>query len=191
MLATQYDQTAVGLSRTLGEPVWRAQELLNLHRRVYARYWEWSEWRSQSAVFDRKIDTVFNWPLHVHPRTKSRTISNSPMQANGSEMLHWACCFATEGGIEVHAPVHDALLVGGRAEDIENVIRATKAAMNQASDLVLDGFILRTDTKIVRYPDRYSDKRGEAMWGRVMRLLDEMESSAPGDVAHGDQREAA
>ena len=90
VLATQYGQTAVGLSKAIGKPVWEAQGLLDLHRRVYGQYWEWSEWRSQSAVFDRKIDTVFKWPLHVHARTKPNTISNFPMQANGSEMLRWA-----------------------------------------------------------------------------------------------------
>jgi len=191
MLATQYGQTAVGLSKKLGQPEWRAQELLDLHRRVYARYWEWSEWRSQLAVFDRKIETVFRWPLQVTARTKPNTISNYPMQSNGSEMLRWACCYATERGVEVHAPVQDALLVGGPVEDIEEVVRATQESMARASDLVLDGFILRTDTKIVRYPDRYSDKRGEAMWSRVMRLLDEMESDAVGAVESGLQLEAA
>jgi hypothetical protein len=44
--------------------------------------------------------------------------------------------------------------------------------MAQPSDLVLDGFILRSGAKIVRYPDRYSDERGTAMWDRVIRLLD-------------------
>ena len=171
VLATQYGQSAVGLSKALGIPVWQAQELLNLHRRVYARYWEWSEWRSQLAIFDRKIDTVFLWPLHVTGRTKPRTISNFPMQANGSEMLRWACCFATEEGIEVHAPVQDALLVGGPVDEIEDVVTAAKQAMAKASDLVLDGFILRTDMKVVRFPDRYSDDRGVEMWDRVMRLL--------------------
>ena len=32
---------------------------------------------------------------------------------------------------------------------------------------------LRTDAKIVRYPDRYNDKRGEEMWTRGMKLLAE------------------
>lgn len=84
----------------------------------------------------------------------------------------WACAFAAERGIEIHAPVQDALLVGGSVDEIEDIVAATQEAMAQASDLVLDGFILRSDAKIVRYPDRYSDERGEQMWDRVMRLLD-------------------
>lgn len=106
-------------------------------------------------------------------------------------MLRWACCYATERGIDVHAPVQDALLVGGPVVDIEEVVTATQESMARASDLVLDGFILRTYTKIVRNPGRFSDERGEAMWSRVMRLLDEMESDAVSNLDSEIQREAA
>jgi hypothetical protein len=34
---------------------------------------------------------------------------------------------------------------------------------------------LRTDVKMVRYPERYMDKRGADMWHRIMQLLDETE----------------
>lgn len=53
--------------------------------------------------------------------------------------------------------------------------------MAQASELVLDGFRLRTDgdKKIVKYPDRYVVKRGVMMWSRVMMLLKELEQEAP------------
>jgi DNA polymerase-1 len=176
VLATQYGQTAIGLAKKLGEPVWRAQELLDLHRRVYARYWDWSEWMSQTAFFARTIETVFDWSMQVSQRTKPNTISNYPMQANGAEMLRWASVFATERGVEVHAPVQDAFLVGGAVDQIDDVVAATQDAMAEASALVLGGFVLRTDVKVVRYPDRYFDKRGIVMWNQVMRLLDDMDS---------------
>ena len=32
---------------------------------------------------------------------------------------------------------------------------------------------LRTDAKIIRYPERYSDPRGDAIWTRVLGLLAE------------------
>jgi hypothetical protein len=37
--------------------------------------------------------------------------------------------------------------------------------------MLLDGFRLRSDAKIVRWPDRYMDDRGRVFWGRVMALL--------------------
>lgn len=170
-LAVQYGQGPAGLARTLGRPEWQAKELLDLHRRVYHRYWQWNEWVSQSAVFNKTVETVFRWPMHVTARTKTNTISNYPMQAHGSEMLRWACVFATEEGVEIHAPVQDALLVGGQCEEIDDVVAVTRNAMERASALVLDGFVLRSDVKIVRYPERYADERGVEMWNRVMKVL--------------------
>ena len=46
-----------------------------------------------------------------------------------------------------------------------------RAAMIEASRAVLDGFELRVDVDVVRYPDRYMDPRGEVMWDRVMALI--------------------
>ena len=43
-----------------------------------------------------------------------------------------------------------------------------KAAMQEASRTVLGGMEIRVDTKVIRYPDRYSDKRGVELFGRVL-----------------------
>lgn len=86
------------------------------------------------------------------------------MQANGAEMLRIACCLATERNVEVCAPIHDAILIAGRLDSIETDIATTRAAMTEASRIVLAGFELNTDVKIVRWPDRYMDPRGVEMW---------------------------
>jgi hypothetical protein len=44
-------------------------------------------------------------------------------------------------------------------------------AMREASELVLPRFPLKTDAKVVRNPDRYSDDRGRRMWETVSGLL--------------------
>ena len=93
------------------------------------------------------------------------------MQANGAEMMRLACSLATEAGIQVCAPVHDALLIEGPAEDIEAVVELTQRCMAEASRIVLDGFELATDSEVYRFPTRYMDeKRGRVMWDRTMKL---------------------
>src|SRR5262249_18315845 len=76
-----------------------------------------------------------------------------------------------ERGVSVVAPVHDALMVEGPADAIDGVVARTQEAMAEASAVVLAGFQLRSDAKIVRWPDRYMDERGREFWGRVMGLL--------------------
>jgi DNA polymerase-1 len=117
------------------------------------------------------IHTVFGWPVHVSDRSNPRSLRNFPMQANGSEMLRIACCLATERGIEVCAPIHDAVLICAPLDRLDDDIAGMRAAMAEASRFVLAGFELATDVKIVRWPDRYSDARGAEMWNRVCNLV--------------------
>jgi hypothetical protein len=97
------------------------------------------------------------------------------MQSNASEMLRLACCLATERGIRVCCPIHDALLVEGTADNIDEVVSQTQDAMAEASRDVLGGFTLRSDSEVVIWPNRYVDKRGQRMWDTVMCLLSEIE----------------
>ena len=60
------------------------------------------------------------------------------------------------------------------SDEIEVVVADTQAAMAEASRVVLAGFELRTDGKIIRHPGRYSDPRGECMWETVMGLMAEL-----------------
>ncbi len=96
------------------------------------------------------------------------------MQANGAEMLRLACCFATERGIRVCAPVHDALLIEAPLDDLGGAVAATQGAMEDASRLVLAGFPLRADASLVRSPDRYTDPRGQRMWDSVWEIVAEL-----------------
>jgi hypothetical protein len=83
-------------------------------------------------------------------------------------------CLATERGIKVCALIHDAMLVEGPARLIGDTVVRTQQAMREASELVLPGFPLRTDVKIIRHPDRYTDKRGAGMWDKVRRILNRL-----------------
>ena len=67
------------------------------------------------------------------------------------------------------------------AEIITNQI--TREAMAEASRVVLDGFEVRTDMKVTRYPERFSDPRGRRMWGVVSQLIEEAEATAARAVA--------
>jgi DNA polymerase I-like protein with 3'-5' exonuclease and polymerase domains len=78
-------------------------------------------------------------------------------------MLRLAIILATQQSIEICAPVHDALLVESPVDAIGEVVAKTQAQMAQASELVLPGFPLRTDAKIIRCPERYFDDRGRRM----------------------------
>jgi len=129
------------------------------------------------------LPTVFGWNIHVGPDANPRSLQNFPMQANGAEMLRLACIFATESGVEVCGPIHDAVLIHAPLARLEDDIRTTQEAMAKASRIVLKGFELGTEVKPVIYPDRYMDvKRGKAMWDCVWAQIEMVEADKSGDL---------
>jgi hypothetical protein len=176
-LAVQYGMGERSLAQAIGKSEAHARELLRLHRQTYPTFWRWAEAAVNHAMLHGWLQTVFGWRVHVGHDANPRSLANFPMQANGAEMLRLACCLATEQGVKVRTPVHDALLIEAPADEIERAVATCQAAMREASEIVLDGFALRTDFKTVVYPERYSDPRGEQMWMTVMGLLDDLEAS--------------
>jgi DNA polymerase I len=184
----QFKQAALGVQYGMGAPTLafnlnvipaRARELLELHRRTYPRFWRWSERAVDFAMLTGRLHATLGWATHVGPNVKERSLGNFPMQANGAEMLRLACCFATERGVAVNAPVHDALLIEAPLENLDEAVAITQEAMSDASAVVLGGFRLRSDAKVIRSPERFMDeKRGRPMWETIQGLLRSMEPSA-------------
>ena len=170
-LAVQYGMGAERLALNLNRPVADARKLLRLHRETYKDFWQWIEAAVDHAMLFGFLRTVFGWRIQIGQKANPRSLANFSVQANGAEILRLACCLTTERRIQVCAPVHDALLVEDSVDAIDRTIAATQEAMREASEIVLFGFSLRAEAKIVRYPDRYMDERGERMWNLVMDLL--------------------
>lgn len=163
----------------IGQTSAHARALLTQHRRAYRTFWSWSDRVLAHALAERRLQTAFGWTLRLGKLISERSIRNFPMQANGAEMMRIACVLAVESGIQVCAPVHDAFMIEAAVEDIEEAETRMAACMVEASQFVLDGFALRAKPKRVTYPDRYVDKRGAAMWDRLMGLLEARQVADP------------
>jgi hypothetical protein len=171
VLAVQYGMEHESLATRIGQPPVVARDLLRAHRDTYRDFWRWSDGAVDYAKLNSTLHTVFGWHIHLGEDSNPRSLRNFPMQANGAEMLRLACCLATERGIEVCAPVHDAVLICAPLDRLEGDIAGMRAAMAEASKTVLAGFELHTDVSRTLYPNRFHDARGTEMWNRVMELI--------------------
>ena len=184
VLAVQYGMGAEALATRIGQPVDMAKRLLRLHRETYPAFWRWSEAAVDRAMLLGRLETVFGWPIHVGPSAdpargaNARSLANFPCQAHGAEMLRLACCMLVEAGIGLCAPVHDAVVIEGPADTIDDVVAQARGIMAEASKIVLGGFEIGTDAEIVKYPNRYIDKAGEDFWNTVTRLAGPVPTSA-------------
>jgi DNA polymerase I-like protein with 3'-5' exonuclease and polymerase domains len=169
------------LAQRLGVSRNRAAELKALHQATYATFWRGSDVTTASAYANRFICSAFGWPLHVNPADRPQSIINYPMQSNGSDMMRISAIAATEEGIQVAAPVHDAFLILAPVDRLEHDIARMRAIMESAGTAVTGGMPVFADLKPemkVLPGGRYRDKRGTKMWDTVLSLLPEPQAKA-------------
>jgi DNA polymerase family A len=177
ILAINYGIGRESLALLINVSILFAQRILDLHHELFADYWRWSDRALNHAMLFGWQQTVFDWIYRLPKEPNPRSIRDFHMQANGGELLRLAISLATETGIRVCAPVHDALLIMAPLENLDTDVVRMKTIMAEASRVVLNGFELFTDSVEVRFPDRFCPKGGEAMWELVMRLLAEVEAA--------------
>jgi DNA polymerase I len=172
ILAIQYGIAAPTLAVRLGVSTFEAQQMIHQHREVFAQYWRWSDDWLAAALANGSMRTVMGWTCETGvTEFNARSIRNWPVQAAGADILRIACIMATRRGLELVASVHDAVLLQAPTERIDSDVALMRDIMRRAGRVVLGPIDLRTDATIVRYPDRYSDKRGAQMWTRVCELI--------------------
>lgn len=169
VLGVNYGMGAESIALQAGITVAHARELIDLHKRTYRVFWRWSDDMVEAAILARSQRTVFGWPRRLIGGERLTSIRNFPMQANGAEMMRIAAIGAMRAGVEVCAPVHDAFLIAAPASRLVEDVETMRDIMTKAGQVVC-GIPIRTEAKLIRYPNRYMEDRGIEMWNRVMRL---------------------
>jgi hypothetical protein len=161
-----------GLSRA------QASRALKHHHKVYSIFWEWIEDRIEEADVNGEATTMDGWVIRVDAEAKGfnpRSIGNFFVQANSAAIMRLAAILATERGLGICAVVHDAFLLESAIEDMPSHVVALKECMDEASAVILDGFVLGVDgwnpNDWIVYPDRYMDERGKDFWDEVESAL--------------------
>ena len=129
VLGTNYGMGARTLAFRTNTSIVEAEALLRMLARTYPVFAEWQSRSVDVALLRGYMSTVFGWKLHVTGSTRPTALRKFPMQSHGAEMLRIACCLATEQGVSVCAPVHDALLIEAPADQIDDAVAVTRDAM--------------------------------------------------------------
>ena len=172
------------LATRLGVSEIEAHEMLLHHRGLFSQYWHWSEDWLHHSLDSGTMRTVFGWQCATGiVEFNERSIRNYPVQANCADLFRLAYVWGTRHGLTLIAPVHDAILLESTDDRIEADVALMQEIMRRASRIVLNATAdgtheLRTDAKIIRFPDRYTDPRGAEIWDRVTELLDRQRQEA-------------
>jgi DNA polymerase-1 len=172
VLGMSYGKGFASIARDANIPLPLAKTLYEAHKTTYATFWAWIDSVITTTVLrDRFIQTRWGWRQLYSSETKTLSLLNFPMQADGATMMQMAAMAATERGIHVCCPVHDAFLIMSPLEKLDADVAAMQAFMARSAKLVakLD---IRSAATVVKYPSRYMDARGASMWLKVMSLID-------------------
>ena len=175
VLGIQYGLGARSLAIRAGISLHEAGEILARLRARFHRFVDYSATVLDHAGLKLEIGTPFDWRMQCPSGINPRTVRNFPIQSTGSEILHVLCILAERRGIEIVAPVHDAVMAEGPLSEVEDLSRELDRVMGDASAVVLRGYRLPTEAQSVRPGDHYKDKRGAAMWDTVTRLVAKLE----------------
>jgi DNA polymerase-1 len=170
-LGMQYGMSAWGLQSKLGITVPEAQRLIEAIHRVYRTYFHWIDDLVPTSQALGKIEAPLGWAMHVDDETNPRTLKNFPMQTTCGEILRIAVDMMLDHGIMLCATVHDAVLIESSARNIARDCQIAAECWATASKVVLDGFELKSDCVITKYPRRYFEEDGKEMWDRVRELI--------------------
>jgi DNA polymerase I len=176
VLGIQYGLGAHSLAVRTGVSLFEAAELLARLRARFRKFEDYARSVVDHAGMTLELSTPLEWVMQCPPGINPRTVRNFPIQSTGAEILHVACILAERREIEIVAPVHDAFLVEANLDRADEMSVALDQVMRDASTVVLRGYELRTDVKIVRPGERFYDKRGAEMWATIERLLSQLEA---------------
>jgi DNA polymerase I len=176
-LGINYGMGVPSLARGLDRHPLIASAIVERHKNKYPRFWEWRAAMVQAAMFDRRIESVFGWPLRITTSPNKRTLYNFPMQSGGAEMLRLAAVRLCEANIVPIMLIHDGILF---EETEPEKIELAREIMLQTGRDVCEGFKIGVDTDQMLVGGehvggaRYYDKRPMAkkLWATMMDTLE-------------------
>src|SRR5262249_54077482 len=144
---------------------------------AYPTFHSWRADVVAQARFDGLIQTPYGWPMAVTEETSNRTIMNFPAQGAGADLLRLTVIAATEAGICIAAPVHDALWAMAPIAEVDTTIAKLTEIMTKASTLVTGSLPIGVSVEAtVRSPNclgdvRKDDDKGQPMWLEIKHLV--------------------
>ena len=115
VLGIQYGLGAASLAARTGISLYEAAEILARLRARFRSFEAYARSVVERAGLLLEVSTPYGWFMQCPSGINARTVRNFPIQATAAEVLHVVCILAERRGIEIVAPVHDAVMAAGAA----------------------------------------------------------------------------
>ena len=177
VLGGMYGLGAEALAYKHGISVSEARALQAIVPRLYPVFYAWLKRVLNKARMGKVIYASLGWQIEIKGFGDRRgTYLNFPMQANGAEIMRLATIYIIDRELELCAIIHDAFMILSPADRINDDMLSLSECMRRASRVVLRGFELRLDPKVILHPHRYeADERSRQQWDDLIRRAKQRE----------------
>jgi hypothetical protein len=109
----------------------KSDELIELHKSLFSRYWEYTEEVWDEYNTGTPLSTRDGWYLFCD-NPNERSVKNFKVQGAGGAILRKAVQLCQNDGLTVFSALHDALYFLHRTEDTKAVVARAIHCMNEA-----------------------------------------------------------
>jgi DNA polymerase family A len=185
VLGVNYDRTKFGLSKVLGLPINECAKLLQGYWKAFSTFARWRKIVRVLMLGYGRLWVWDGWQCLLGTQPNIRSVLNWPVQSTGAVLLRLAIVLAARKGVRIIAPIHDAIMIEAREEEIDEHVRLATEAMDEACRAVL-GYIIRTECQIIRADGRYYDEKGKKLWDIICNFMgwEQPQSNEPEKAEH-------
>jgi hypothetical protein len=177
------EKLTVKLSNDTGEVVPRktAARLKQYHRKLFRKYWRYLDLIEQVYKKANCLILCDGWILGPHC-DRITSVKNFPIQGLGGVMMRRAIYKAQRRGVDVFAPLHDALyIVYDKADDAESQKILGESMQQAVEESGLPDTVIRQDMSIHTSDEPWIESRGADMYEQMKGYLQWM--PADSDIA--------
>lgn len=146
-----------------------ANKLIDMHRRVYPKYWKWLE-KIERDYRKGALVTPDGWAMFKDNKSKLSML-NFPVQGGAQSILRRASTLAHEQGLKLCSPLHDALYMVSDDADVEEDTKKLSKAMLDAVIHYVGACGMRIDIETHDYNAVWIEEKGEVMYKLLGKYL--------------------
>ncbi len=156
-----------------------AKKLVNQHKRLYRVFWQWVDTQIKQYKKKKHLTLWDGWTL-LGDNDNDLSVKNFPVQGTAACIMRLAVAKATDYGVRIMCPLHDAIYA--RCEDNDEEIQRINDLMDRAMDEAVEEVLgdrlkIRIDTDIHKHNDVWIEGKGKANYERLSKFLEKQEGS--------------
>lgn len=150
-----------------------ASRLKRLHQITFKKYWEFMASLKQKAYKRKPFFNIEGWGCQSSPEYIT-SLQNFPVQSSGAALMRKAIILACQRGLRVLFPLHDAIYLYHKEDDLE-APKLLEQCMDEAVSIYFPGAYIRHETETHTHDHLWIEGRSKKAYEQLSKFFDTRE----------------